>query len=162
MRSTGASDIQDLDPVRLDEADDPRHLQRRVGAQHGGADVEDHRLHAHLGEVGDQGVDASDLHVAWQGVLQAIDLGAMHLAGRLAQQLYPSLHAIFPDGPSAPLLEELLRMDDPFIKKLYSTYLSYLPADAFSYSLDMKADGGVPVTRIELFTLAREPVWLRL
>jgi len=37
-------------------------------------------------------------------------LGAMHLAGRLAQQLYPSLHAIFPDGPSAPLLEELLRM----------------------------------------------------
>ena len=28
----------------------------------------------------------------------------------LAQQLYPSLRAIFPDGPSAPLLEELLRM----------------------------------------------------
>jgi HD superfamily phosphohydrolase len=37
-------------------------------------------------------------------------LGAMHLAGRLAQQLYPSLHAIFPDGPSAALLEELLRI----------------------------------------------------
>jgi hypothetical protein len=37
-------------------------------------------------------------------------LGAMHLAGRLGQQLYPSLKAIFPDGPSAPLLEELLRM----------------------------------------------------
>ncbi|MGH7323721.1 MAG: HD domain-containing protein [Candidatus Rokuibacteriota bacterium] len=37
-------------------------------------------------------------------------LGAMHLAGRLAQQLYPSLRAIFPDGPSAPLLEELLRI----------------------------------------------------
>jgi HD superfamily phosphohydrolase len=37
-------------------------------------------------------------------------LGAMHLAGRLGQQLYPSLRAIFPDGPSAPLLEELLRM----------------------------------------------------
>ena len=37
-------------------------------------------------------------------------LGALHLAGRLAQQLYPSLRAIFPDGPSAPLLEELLRM----------------------------------------------------
>ena len=37
-------------------------------------------------------------------------LGAMHLAGRLAQQLSPSFHAIFPDGPSAALLEELLRM----------------------------------------------------
>jgi uncharacterized protein len=37
-------------------------------------------------------------------------LGAMHLAGRLGQQLYPSLRAIFPDGPSASLLEELLRM----------------------------------------------------
>jgi HD superfamily phosphohydrolase len=37
-------------------------------------------------------------------------LGAMHLAGRLAQQLFPSFHAIFPDGPSAALLEELLRM----------------------------------------------------
>src|SRR5216117_1475090 len=37
-------------------------------------------------------------------------LGAMHLAGRLAQQLYPSLKAIFPDAPSAALIEELLRM----------------------------------------------------
>jgi uncharacterized protein len=37
-------------------------------------------------------------------------LGAMHLAGRLGKQLYPSLRAIFPDGPSEPLLEELLRM----------------------------------------------------
>jgi len=37
-------------------------------------------------------------------------LGAMHVAGRLAQQLYPSFHAVFPDGPSAPLLEELLRI----------------------------------------------------
>src|SRR5262247_1699177 len=36
-------------------------------------------------------------------------LGAMHLAGRLAQHLYPSFRAVFPDGPSAPLLEELLR-----------------------------------------------------
>ena len=37
-------------------------------------------------------------------------LGAMHLAGRLAHQLYPSLRAIFPDAPTAPLVEELLRM----------------------------------------------------
>jgi uncharacterized protein len=37
-------------------------------------------------------------------------LGAMHLAGRFAQQLYPSLRAEFPDAPSAALIEELLRM----------------------------------------------------
>jgi hypothetical protein len=37
-------------------------------------------------------------------------LGAMHLAGRFAQQLYPSLRAVFDDAPSAPLVEELLRM----------------------------------------------------
>jgi HD superfamily phosphohydrolase len=37
-------------------------------------------------------------------------LGAMHLAGRFAQQLYPSLRAIFGDeAPSAALVEELLR-----------------------------------------------------
>jgi HD superfamily phosphohydrolase len=37
-------------------------------------------------------------------------LGAMHLAGRFAQQLYPSLRAIFPDAPSSPLIEALLRV----------------------------------------------------
>ncbi len=37
-------------------------------------------------------------------------LGAMHLAGRFAQQLHPSLKAEFPDAPSPALLEELLRM----------------------------------------------------
>ena len=37
-------------------------------------------------------------------------LGAMHLAGRFAQQLHPSLKAEFPDAPSAALIEELLRM----------------------------------------------------
>src|SRR5918996_765550 len=37
-------------------------------------------------------------------------LGAMHLAGHFAQQLYPSLRAVFADAPSAPLIEELLRM----------------------------------------------------
>src|SRR5205823_223931 len=36
-------------------------------------------------------------------------LGAMHLAGRLAQQLYPSLRSVFPDAPSAALIEGLLR-----------------------------------------------------
>jgi HD superfamily phosphohydrolase len=34
----------------------------------------------------------------------------MHLAGRFAQQLHPSLKAEFPDAPSAALLEELLRI----------------------------------------------------
>ncbi|HTG13612.1 MAG TPA: HD domain-containing protein [Candidatus Eisenbacteria bacterium] len=37
-------------------------------------------------------------------------LGAMHLAGRFAQQLHASLKAEFSDGPSAPLFEELLRV----------------------------------------------------
>jgi UDP-2-acetamido-2,6-beta-L-arabino-hexul-4-ose reductase len=31
-------------------------------------------------------------------------------------------------------------MNDAFIKKLYSTYLSYLPADDFSYPLDTRSD----------------------
>ena len=31
-------------------------------------------------------------------------------------------------------------MLDPFTKKLYSTYLSYLPADSFSYPLKMNVD----------------------
>ncbi len=30
---------------------------------------------------------------------------------------------------------------DPFVKKLYSTYLSYLPEDDFAYKLDMHIDG---------------------
>ncbi len=37
-------------------------------------------------------------------------LGAMHLAGKFALQLFPSLRAIFPDAPSSPLIEELLRV----------------------------------------------------
>ena len=37
-------------------------------------------------------------------------LGAMHLAGRFAQQLHPSLRAEFTDAPSAALFEELMRM----------------------------------------------------
>ena len=37
-------------------------------------------------------------------------LGAMHVAGRFAQQLAPSLRAVFPDAPSAALVEELLRV----------------------------------------------------
>jgi HD superfamily phosphohydrolase len=37
-------------------------------------------------------------------------LGAMHLAGRFAQQLHPSLRAEFGDAPSTTLLEELLRV----------------------------------------------------
>ncbi|MFA5074192.1 MAG: HD domain-containing protein [Nitrospirota bacterium] len=37
-------------------------------------------------------------------------LGAMHLAGRFARHLYPSLKALIPDCPSANFLEELLRV----------------------------------------------------
>lgn len=40
------------------------------------------------------------------------------------------------------------RMDDPFTKKLYSTYLSYLPTDAFSYPLDMRSDARGSFTEI--------------
>jgi UDP-2-acetamido-2,6-beta-L-arabino-hexul-4-ose reductase len=32
-------------------------------------------------------------------------------------------------------------LSDPFIKKLYSTYLSYLPTDQFGYALDTHTDG---------------------
>ena len=37
-------------------------------------------------------------------------LGAMHLAGRFARHLYPSLKAAAPDAPSAQFVEELLRV----------------------------------------------------
>ena len=37
-------------------------------------------------------------------------LGAMHLSGRFARQLHPSLQAEFPDAPSVALIEELMRM----------------------------------------------------
>ena len=37
-------------------------------------------------------------------------LGAMHMAGRFARQLHPSLQAEFTDAPSLALFEELLRM----------------------------------------------------
>ncbi len=37
-------------------------------------------------------------------------LGAMHLAGRFARHLYPSLKAAAPDCPSANFIEELLRV----------------------------------------------------
>ena len=32
------------------------------------------------------------------------------------------------------------QLDDPFVKKLYSTYISYLPRDQFSYDLQMHRD----------------------
>ena len=37
-------------------------------------------------------------------------LGAMHVAGRFARQLYPSLCALVPSCPSLPYVEEVLRM----------------------------------------------------
>lgn len=38
------------------------------------------------------------------------------------------------------LRDKTLQMDDAFTKKLYSTYLSYLPEDAFGYPLTMHTD----------------------
>ena len=37
-------------------------------------------------------------------------LGVMFMAGRFAKQLYPTLKKIYPDVPSLPYIEELLRM----------------------------------------------------
>jgi HD superfamily phosphohydrolase len=37
-------------------------------------------------------------------------LGAMHLAGRLAKHIYPSLAQTIPDVPSSPYIEEVLRV----------------------------------------------------
>lgn len=60
-------------------------------------------------------------------------------------------------GAVAELLKEFKRgrttlevphMNDGFIKKLYSTYLSYLPADDFSYPLDMRSDARGSFTEI--------------
>ena len=42
-------------------------------------------------------------------------------------------------------------MTDPFTKKLYSTYLSYLPADKFSYPLKMNIDARGSFTEIFKF-----------
>jgi len=44
---------------------------------------------------------------------------------------------------SFPTLRETLgvpRLDDPLVKKLYSTYLSYLPKEKFAYDLKMNCD----------------------
>ena len=44
---------------------------------------------------------------------------------------------------SFPVMRESLevpKLTDPFISKLYSTYLSFLPEDGFAYKLDMKQD----------------------
>ena len=44
------------------------------------------------------------------------------------------------DFKSGRITLRLPDMSDEFVKKLYSTYLSYLPEDDFKYSLDMKTD----------------------
>ncbi|MDD3430142.1 MAG: NAD-dependent epimerase/dehydratase family protein [Oscillospiraceae bacterium] len=43
---------------------------------------------------------------------------------------------------------DIANMADPFTKKLYSTYLSYLPKDAFSYPLNMHCDDRGSFTEI--------------
>jgi len=68
------------------------------------------------------------------------------------------------DGAGA-LYEHGLRVD---VEGRYLDLLAYLetlqqaPHRIFWRSLEMKADGPLPVTRIELFTLSKEAVWLRL
>lgn len=55
-------------------------------------------------------------------------------------------------------------MTDPFAKKLYSTYLNYLPQDKFNYPLDMKPDQGGFITKFvktptrgEFFVITTKP-----
>jgi MSHA biogenesis protein MshJ len=66
---------------------------------------------------------------------------------------------------AAALYEHGLRID---VEGRYLDLLAYLealqqaPHRIFWRALDMKADGPLPVTRIELFTLSKESVWLRL
>lgn len=43
---------------------------------------------------------------------------------------------------------EVPKLDDPFTKKLYSTYLSYLPEEKFSYPLKMNVDNRGSFTEI--------------
>lgn len=43
---------------------------------------------------------------------------------------------------------EVPKLDDPFTKKLYSTYLSYLPKEKFSYPLKMNVDNRGSFTEI--------------
>jgi UDP-2-acetamido-2,6-beta-L-arabino-hexul-4-ose reductase len=40
------------------------------------------------------------------------------------------------------------QLDDPFVKKLHATYLSYLPQDAFAYPLKMNCDARGSFTEI--------------
>ena len=47
-----------------------------------------------------------------------------------------------PDNLAVP------KLDDPFTKKLYSTYLSYLPKEKFSYPLKMNVDNRGSFTEI--------------
>lgn len=68
-------------------------------------------------------------------------------------------------GTGAALYEHALRID---VEGRYLDLLAYLealeqaPHRIFWRALDLKADGAVPLTRIELFTLSKEAVWLRL
>jgi MSHA biogenesis protein MshJ len=71
----------------------------------------------------------------------------------------------FEGAAAATLYEHGLRVD---VEGRYLDLLAYLealehaPYRIFWRSLDMKAEAGVPLTRIEMYTLSKEPVWLRL
>lgn len=60
--------------------------------------------------------------------------------GKLAELLYS-----FRDSRKTLSVPQL---DDPFVKKLHATYLSYLPTDAFSYPLKMNCDDRGSFTEI--------------
>lgn len=68
----------------------------------------------------------------------------------------PSIHTItlgkivelLESFKSMPASLTVPKLDDPFIKKLYSTYLSYLPKEKFSYPLKMNVDNRGSFTEI--------------
>jgi MSHA biogenesis protein MshJ len=94
---------------------------------------------------------------------------ARQLAAILAR--HPQLRVVGMQSNAPKLVEggafyeHGLRVD---VEGRYLDLLAYLdalrqaPHRIFWRSLDMKADGPLPVTRIELFTLSKEAAWLRL
>src|SRR2546425_721397 len=80
-------------------------------------------------------------------------LGAMHLAGRLAQQLYPSLRSVFPDAPSAALIEGLLHLKRLLSGVFTADNMDYVLRDAYMCGV---AIGPIDIDRIIYYSFFSE------